>query len=281
MAEKEETVSSFLSPAPPLSLPPLRPPPPPRLSSAIGLGSARASSCGSHASQGSPPQSLQSVPRSHLTSRVGEEEEESSSDGGEPEEERKDKVSRGKRNLPSSHRPSLAEGHESSQTRTRTRGWAHGGGRGWRLEEEEEAARRDEEAGGKERGGRGEKKKKVGERESRRNSSETFFLSFVLARSRPRLRCFSFLFSPARTTRHADTARVPKKSTARSSLRRRRRRKRWLDDSRMSIPPPSPPVLVAIVLLLLLLLLLLAAAAAPCSTSGSSPSSSEGRMTQR
>ena len=109
-------------------------PPPPRRSSAIGLGSARASSSGSHASQGSPPQSLQSVPRSHLTSRVGEESRE------EPEG-RKDEVSRGKRNLPSSQRPSLAEGHESSQMRTRTRGWAHGG-KGWRLEGEE-AARRD------------------------------------------------------------------------------------------------------------------------------------------
>ena len=38
---------------------------------------------GSHASQGSPPQSLQSVPRSHLTSRVGE----VSSRGSKEEEE--------------------------------------------------------------------------------------------------------------------------------------------------------------------------------------------------
>ena len=64
---EEEEEEEGVSPPAPL------PPPPPRRSSAIGLGSARASSWGSHASQGSPPQSLQSVPRSHLTSRVGEE----------------------------------------------------------------------------------------------------------------------------------------------------------------------------------------------------------------
>ena len=132
-------------------------------SAAIGLGRLLASPSGSHASQASPPQSLQSVPRSHLTSRVGEEEEEVESSpetlSSLPSLLPSRRRLRGKRNLPSSQRPSLAEGHESSQTRTRTRGWAHGGRLGLDAKEREGARRPRDETGerGRSRGrGQGE-----------------------------------------------------------------------------------------------------------------------------